>query len=102
MAKWNQQELFLKSTPVLPDAQTYERSIEIFDRYRLSEQQDYTPFLSEHRERVLYGAGVFDEKYLAIARSLEQRGLRVRLFQTDHRLLSATEDLRDFLSQEIR
>ncbi len=99
---WNRQEIFQEDRPLTGlHPGRYEKSAELFDRYRLSDQPDFLPSIEEHKHKITWIVGLKDAKYRDLAKTvLEPIGVRGRYVSGGHRLFQTPEALLDCLREE--
>jgi pimeloyl-ACP methyl ester carboxylesterase len=98
---WNALPVFAHDAPIDPDEEIFRKSPDLFRRYRLSEQRNHLEELARHRDKVLYVAGLFDEKYMELVSDvLLPRELRVRGVPGGHRLFQTPDALEAVLREE--
>jgi 2-succinyl-6-hydroxy-2,4-cyclohexadiene-1-carboxylate synthase len=99
---WNALPLFRFDTPVkLNDNERYQKSRELFDRYRLSNQKYHLPNILPHREKFLWIIGLQDEQYMTMAKEeLIPNDIQVKYLDGGHRLFQNNVVLKKLLQDE--
>jgi len=69
----------------------------VFDRYRLSDQQDYLADLKNHPEKFSWIVGSLDEKYLNIAKT---SGLKFHTIKAGHRLFQKPQEIIELIKEQ--
>lgn len=102
MEFWNDLPVFFHDAPLkLQDEQRYKKSAELFDKYRLSNQKNFLPEMIKHKEKILYIAGLFDEKYMDLASEVFiPEGIAVKGIPGGHRLFQQAQELKKILVDE--
>lgn len=99
---WNSLPLFSESQTYAPISEDiYQKSIALFQDYRLSEQKNYLHELTKIKDRVLYVFGYRDQKYSHIGWSLALRGFRTNGIQADHRVHLHSDKILEIIKREI-
>lgn len=98
---WNSLPIFQGDEPIDVTADRYLKSYELFKKYRLSEQDNYQMDILKNKDKFLYLAGEYDEKYKAIANDMFlASGLKVKLVSGGHRLFQKREEILKVLKEE--
>lgn len=98
---WNSLPLFHSDEPIFPTSERYSKSVELFEKYRLSNQANHLPDISKHKDKFLYVAGGDDEKYKALATDVFlTSGIRVKIISGGHRLFQRREEILNVLNEE--
>lgn len=102
LAYWNEYPIFFHDAPLLPlPEERFQKSAELFDRFALSKQENFLPELIQHKDKVLWIVGLFDEKYMEIATErIMPNQIPVRGIPGGHRLFQHPEELKKLLSHE--
>ena len=102
LSEWNSLPIFEHDLPVeVKDDERFKKSVELFDRYRLSKQRDHLPEIVKNKEKVLYIVGLQDDKYMNLAESLLlPHDIRVKGILGGHRLFQKSEELKQVLQDE--
>ena len=72
-----------------------------FDSYRLSEQENYLPKMIEHKNKISFIYGKYDEKYSSIAKQLTSSSIRCIEVVSDHRVYLRPDSLIPILKREL-
>lgn len=102
MAYWNGQDLFSRSEIPYVSPERFSRSIELFDRFRLSRQKNFISRLVQHKEKILYLHGDQDRRYQQIALDLASRGIMTRRIAGDHRIYLNKTELIPIFEETLR
>lgn len=96
---WNKLPLFKADKALGPiDEERYLASAALFHTHRLSKQKNYVPLLAEHKDKVLWIAGLEDEKYAQVAREfIVPQGIHCEFICGGHRLFQKPESLLNLL-----
>jgi pimeloyl-ACP methyl ester carboxylesterase len=99
---WNALPLFAKDKPIRPlNPDRYFKFITLFERFRLSQQQDHLPLIQKHTDKILWVVGLDDEKYMNIASELLlPHDIPVKGIPGGHRLFQKPEELKQLLMDE--
>jgi 2-succinyl-6-hydroxy-2,4-cyclohexadiene-1-carboxylate synthase len=102
MEYWNDLPIFFHDAPLTLNDQTrFEQSADLFDRYRLSKQRNHLPKVIEHKNKVLWIVGLFDEKYMdLVSEILMPNDIPVKGIPGGHRLFQQERELKEVLKQE--
>jgi len=96
---WNSLSVFEHDQPIRIENQKLYASL--FDHFRLSRQENFLPYLKNHRERLLWIVGSHDEKYRKIAQeTLAPLGIATRVIDGGHRLFQNSDSLLHVLKEE--
>ena len=96
---WNALPVFQYDRPIKIENQT--RYAALFDRFRLSQQENFLPFLEGHKEKLLWIVGTHDEKYRKLAQeTLAPMGIATRVIDGGHRLFQNSDSLSKVLIEE--
>jgi 2-succinyl-6-hydroxy-2,4-cyclohexadiene-1-carboxylate synthase len=96
---WNKLSIFTHDKPIR--IRNLYSFASVFDQFRLSEQKNFLPYLSQHREKILWIIGEKDEKYRKLAQEkLLPIGISVRFIDGGHRLFQNSESLLKVLNEE--
>lgn len=100
---WNTLPVFEHDRPLqaVPEDRLL-ASIDLFEKLRLSQQQDFLPHLIAHKDKVMWIVGDQDQKYKRLAQErLASLGIPYRLCSGGHRLFQNTHELLTLLKEEI-
>src|SRR5690606_19509224 len=102
LTEWNSLPIFEHDVPVeVEDDERFKKSVELFDRYRLSKQKDHLPELIKNKDKVLYIVGLQDDKYMDLAESLLlPHDISVKGILGGHRLFQKSLELKQVLQDE--
>lgn len=101
MEFWNSLPIFFHDGPIKITDERFAKSAELFDRYRLSKQKFFLPEIIEHKDKVLYVVGLFDEKYMdLVSEVLIPEEVPVKGIPGGHRLFQQGEALKQILISE--
>lgn len=101
MDYWNALPIFFHDGPIKITEDRYTKSPALFDRYRLSKQKDFLPEIIEHKDKVLYVVGLFDEKYMdLVSETLIPEDVPVKGIPGGHRLFQMADALKQVLINE--
>jgi 2-succinyl-6-hydroxy-2,4-cyclohexadiene-1-carboxylate synthase len=101
MTWWNSLPLFKSDKAISTTPERFQKSAELFNRYRLSKQQNYLPMLGEYKDKVLFIGGLDDEKYMdLVSEKLIPLDIEIKGIQGGHRLFQKTTELTDLLKEE--
>jgi len=102
MDYWNNLPIFFHDAPLkLNDEERFQKSSEIFDKYRLSRQKNHLPAIIQHKEKVLFIVGLFDEKYMdLVSEILIPNEVPVKGIPGGHRLFQQGPELMHVLKEE--
>ncbi len=101
MDYWNSLPIFFHDGPIKITEERYHKSPALFDRYRLSKQKNFLPEIIEHKDRVLYVVGLFDEKYMdLVSETLIPEDVPVKGIPGGHRLFQMADALKQVLINE--
>lgn len=101
MAWWNELPIFRFDLPIKTSGERYRKSAAIFDRYRLSNQKDHLPVISQHADKVLWIIGSQDEKYVDIASDkLLPHDIEIKFIEAGHRLFQHPAELLQIFKDE--
>lgn len=102
LAQWNDLPVFFHDAPLKDlTPERYKKSAALFEKYLLSKQRDHLPLMIEHKEKVLYVVGLFDEKYMDFASEVFiPYGITVRGIPGGHRLFQLHTELKKVLTAE--
>lgn len=101
MEYWNALPIFFHDSPIKITDERFAKSAELFDRYRLSKQKFFLPEIIEHKDKVLYVVGLFDEKYMdLVSEVLIPEEVPVKGILGGHRLFQQGEALKQILISE--
>lgn len=97
---WNALPIFAADGPLRP-IEDMAGAAKLFDRFRLSRQENFLPFIQHHRHKVLVLIGEQDEKYRQMAlERLLPAGIRYRLLKGGHRLFQRPAEVLSVLKEE--
>ncbi len=98
---WNSLPIFFHDRPIHITQERYNKSADLFDRYRLSNQKYYLPEMILHKNKILYLVGLFDEKYMDLANEvLIPAEISVKGIPGGHRLFQQSDFLMQVLKSE--
>lgn len=98
---WNTLPIFQGDTPISVTENRFAKIKGLFERHRLSAQENFLPEITRHADRILYIVGTNDEKYLNIAMTrLAPVGVTIRTIAGGHRLFQKPEELMKILIEE--
>lgn len=98
---WNSLPIFTFDQPIEVSDERFKESSALFAKYRLSEQEDHLPLMQKHHEKILYIAGLFDEKYMElVSEVLLPSGITVKGIPGGHRLFQHPNELKHILQEE--
>lgn len=101
LAWWNLLPIFTFDAPIETSEDRFKASADLFWKYRLSEQKDYLPEMIRHKDKILFIAGLFDEKYMELASELLiPEGIPVKGIPGGHRLFQNKEEMKQILTSE--
>ena len=102
MDYWNELPIFFHDRPIRLHNQTrFQESAALFDRYRLSRQKNFLPEMIEHKDKILFIAGLFDEKYMdLVSEVLMPNHIAVKGIPGGHRLFQQENELKQILIDE--
>lgn len=101
MDNWNSLPIFFHDRPISVTDDRYNRSAELFDRYRLSKQKNFLADIIEHKDKVLYIVGFFDEKYMdLVSEILIPEEVPVKGIPGGHRLFQHADAMKQILVSE--
>lgn len=96
---WNTLAVFQYDQPIKIENQ--KRYAALFDQFRLSRQDNFLPFLKDHKEKLLWIVGTHDEKYRKLAKeTLAPMGIATRVIDGGHRLFQNSDSLLKVLKEE--
>lgn len=99
---WNDYPIFFHDAPLkdIPEDR-FKKSPELFERYRLSKQNNHLPELIQNKDKVLWIVGLFDEKYMEVATEyIMPHQIRVKGIPGGHRLFQNSVELTKLLTDE--
>jgi 2-succinyl-6-hydroxy-2,4-cyclohexadiene-1-carboxylate synthase len=89
---WNSLPLFSQSKLLSLTQERFQQGKKIFDRYRLSQQENFLSLLKKHHQKVIYIHGKEDAKYAQLAKMLKDQQVKIKAINGDHRVyLNHTE-----------
>lgn len=98
---WNSLPIFNFDSPISTSDERYAKSAELFSKHRLSEQSNHLPLMIQHKDKVLYIAGLFDEKYMElVSEFLIPHDIIVKGIPGGHRLFQNVNELKNILIDE--
>jgi 2-succinyl-6-hydroxy-2,4-cyclohexadiene-1-carboxylate synthase len=98
---WNNLPLFTHDQPIVTSDERYQKSSELFQRYRLSDQADHLPHMVKNKDKILFIVGVFDEKYMELVTEfLIPNDIPVKGLPGGHRLFQNEKELLGILKAE--
>ncbi|WP_408096775.1 alpha/beta fold hydrolase [Peredibacter sp. HCB2-198] len=99
---WNELSIFEFDSPLKPiSEERYLASQRLFDQFRLSKQQNFLPSLEDHKDKVLYLVGLFDNKYFTLAEEvIAPYGIQVTPIAGGHRLFQNSQEVKSILMNE--
>jgi pimeloyl-ACP methyl ester carboxylesterase len=98
---WNSLPIFTFDQPIDVSDERFQQSSALFTRYLLSEQENHLPLMQKHHEKILYIAGLFDEKYMElVSEVLLPSGIAVKGIPGGHRLFQHPNELKQILQEE--
>jgi 2-succinyl-6-hydroxy-2,4-cyclohexadiene-1-carboxylate synthase len=99
---WNNLPIFFHDSPIKKiSTDKFSQSHQIFERYRLSKQQNHLPEIITHKEKILYIVGLFDEKYMDLAsEEFLPHDIAVKGIPGGHRLHQQEKELLKVLQDE--
>lgn len=98
---WNSLPIFFHDAPISVTEERFNKSAELFDRYRLSKQKNFLPDILKHKDKILYIVGFFDEKYMdLVSEVLIPAEVPVKGIPGGHRLFQHAEALKQVLIDE--
>ena len=99
---WNELPIFEFDSPLAPiSEERYLASQKLFDQFRLSKQRNFLPALEDHKEKVLYLVGLFDNKYFTLAEEvIANYGIQVTPVSGGHRLFQEPQQVKSILTNE--
>lgn len=101
LAWWNLLPIFTFDAPIESTEERYKASADLFWKYRLSEQKNHLPEMIRHKDKVLFIAGLFDERYMElVSEYLIPEQIIVKGIPGGHRLFQNKEELKQILSSE--
>lgn len=101
MEFWNSLPIFFHDGPISVTEERYQQSSGLFDRYRLSKQNNFLPDIVSHKDKVLYIVGLFDEKYMdLVSEVLMPDNIPVKGIPGGHRLFQQSAALKEILVSE--
>lgn len=98
---WNALPIFEADSPITTSDDRYKKSVDLFDKYRLSNQTFHLPKMIEHKDKILFIAGLLDEKYMELVTDLLlPEDIEVKGLPGGHRLFQKKEELKELLISE--
>lgn len=99
---WNELPIFEFDSPLAPiSEERYLASQKLFDQFRLSKQTNFLPSLEDHKDKVLYLVGLFDNKYFTLAEEvIAPYGIQVTPVSGGHRLFQEPQQVKSILTNE--
>lgn len=98
---WNSLPIFFHDGPISVRDDRYQKSAELFDRYRLSKQKNFLPDILNHKNKILYIVGFFDEKYMdLVSEVMIPEEVPVKGIPGGHRLFQHGPALKQILIDE--
>ncbi len=99
---WNELPIFKDDLPLKEiTSERLHRFKNLFEKLRLSDQENFLPSLSEHRSKVLYLIGKYDLKYFDLAqKKLIPAKLKCHIIDGGHRLFQNPEAIKNVLEFE--
>ena len=99
---WNELPIFEFDSPLAPiSSERFLASQKLFDQFRLSKQKNFLPSLEDHKDKVLYLVGLFDNKYFTLAEEvIANYGIQVTPVSGGHRLFQEPEQVKSILTNE--
>lgn len=99
---WNKLPVFEFDTPLSPiPGDRYLASRKLFNQFRLSEQKNFLPEMEEHKEKILYLVGLFDNKYSTYAEDvLTPHDIPIISVSGGHRLFQYPAEIKSILLNE--
>lgn len=99
---WNALPLFSADRPLHGiSLERYNKSANIFNQYRLSRQTCFLPELIAHKDKILWIAGLQDEKYADLARDMiASNGISCEFITGGHRLYQEGQRLTQILIEK--
>lgn len=98
---WNSLPIFNFDSPISTSDERYLESGDLFLKYRLSQQSDHLPQMIQHKDKILYIAGLFDEKYMElVSENLIPHDIPVKGIPGGHRLFQNVNELKNILMDE--
>lgn len=104
LAWWNKLPIFSSDSPIsITEDFRFSEAPALFEKMKLSKQQNYLPELLKHRDKVFWIVGLSDDKYLKLATGvLQPMDLEFEAINGGHRLFQHPDELmRVFKSQGI-
>lgn len=101
LAWWNLLPIFTFDAPIETTPERFKASVDLFWKFRLSEQKDHLPEMVRHKDKILFIAGLFDEKYMElVSEMLIPYEITVKGVPGGHRLFQNKEELKQILISE--
>lgn len=98
---WNSLPIFKADLPINTTDERFKQSAELFEAHRLSQQENHLPHLIAHQDKVLFIAGLADEKYMdLVCDLLVPNDIPVIGIEGGHRLFQKQEELTDILKSQ--
>lgn len=99
---WNNLPIFTHDKPLsITDENRFLEAPTLFQKYRLSHQKNYLPLMEKYKDKILFIAGLFDEKYMdLVSEMLLPLEIKVRGIPGGHRLYQEEKELLKILTEE--
>lgn len=98
---WNSLPIFNFDSPISTSDERFAKSAELFFRYRLSQQDNHLPGMIQHKDKVLYIVGLFDEKYMElVSEFLIPEDIVIKGIPGGHRLFQNVNEMKNILIAE--
>ncbi len=98
---WNGMPIFSSDHPITTTEKRYLGSLNLFLKYRLSDQVNHLEEMKLHKNKILYLSGQYDEKYMDLAsKILLPNQFHVKIFLCGHRVFQLKNEIRETLHSE--
>lgn len=98
---WNDLPIFFHDKPISITDDRFKKSSELFEKMKLSKQDNFIPTLIQHRDKVLWIVGIFDEKYMNFALEvLQPLDIDFVTLPGGHRLFQEDKPLLKILNEQ--
>ena len=96
---WNSLPIFSQSKLLSLTHERFQQGQKLFQRFRLSQQEDFLPLLKHHSQKVTYIYGKEDAKYTQIAKKLREHHIPTAGITGDHRVYLNYDQLHPILEE---
>jgi len=98
---WNKLPLFEGDPELTPNNLTQEENLDLFKKFRLSQQSNFKEVLKKHKNKVVYVVGEKDHKYKSLAENFFiKEGFKCHFLPVNHRLIKYPSLLSEILQKE--